>query len=457
MTMAERSPEPTSPLQAALRGAVGLLLLLAGLVVYVQLNVMAANASRHQNDFKHLWAGTVLVRQGISPYDADALFEVAKLSGLGAINPYVYLPFTAQAMLPLGFLSFEAAAQTWFVVNHLLLWAGLVLLLTARPPDDAAPPRSWRLAWVGAAVAAAGASFAFYRTLTAGQLNMVLFAGFAAVFHLLSRRREGAAGTVAAFIALFKIAPGILLLHFILMRRWRALVAMIVAGGALALVSMLHVGPRTYLDFIPVARQMSYGSSTWSHAATFYRDPFNQSINSFAHHAFSGLSGETQPWYDIGPAKANLLTAAASLLLLALTVAAGWMAHTPERWRDTADTPADTPSQPRAMPRHERAFFGAVVMIGLLLPSLMWDHYMTIAMVAWCVLLTTPGARRPWLRLAILLALAAALGYPMAHGHPAWREGHGLLLMSFRLWPCLVLWAWCCTEAVLGQDTSEAP
>jgi hypothetical protein len=250
---------------------------------------------------------------------------------------------------------------------------------------------------------------------------------------------------VAAFIALFKVAPGILLLHFVAMRRWRAVAGMVGAGLVMAGASVAHVGVGTYLEFLPLAKQMSYGSSTWSHTASFYRDPFNQSINSFLHHVLSGASGETTPWLDLGPAWANRLTALLTLLILSATVAVGWRvgrALKPSRLGDP-------------MPPGERLYFGAVVMIGLLIPSLMWDHYMTIAMVPWCLLLLASPGRWRVPCLLTLLMIGAVLGWPVMHHHPDFTHGAGLLVMSLRLWPALLLWAWCCLWA--WQQGSGSP
>lgn len=421
-----------------LRLAVLLALGLGFLWLYGRQGVQQAWAARHHNDFKHMYLGAVLAREGRSPYDREALFELGRLAGIPTLNPYVYLPFTAQAMMPLAWLSFPRAADAWFVVNQLLLWAGVLALLSTHPSAES-PPLA-RLAMLVLMAGACGASFAFYRTLTAGQLNMVLFASFAGVFALLAHGHQRSAGVLAAFAALFKVTPGILIIYFLVSRRWRVAAAMTIAGTLMLAASVAHIGPRTWLEFLPLARDMSYGSSTWGDANTFYRDPFNQSLNSFLHHVLADRPGETRAWIDLGPAWANRLTTLGALAVLTITVGTGLLmnrAKHPQR---------DDAAPPDPMPPADRALYAAFVMASLLIPSLMWDHYMTIAMAAWGIILLMPpqpGGLPGSARVACMMAVALALGYPLAHGQPAWREGAGLLMMSARLWPCILLWLVC--------------
>jgi hypothetical protein len=235
----------------AVAGTVAAVLLAWALACYADLLGRRAFDGRHGNDFKHLYLGARLLADGESPYNRETLTESSKLLGFGTINPYVYLPFTGLAMRPLARLSPAEAEKTWFFLNHAFLWIGFFLLATSG--SRRSRPGLLPLA-LGAMLCFA--SFATYRTLTAGQLNAALFACWALIWHLMARGRDGAAGSVAAFAALFKIAPGLLIFYFALARRWRALAGMIAAGLVLTVAGMIATGPGRWLEFYPLARDM---------------------------------------------------------------------------------------------------------------------------------------------------------------------------------------------------------
>src|SRR5690606_16292986 len=90
----------------------------------------AAFAGKHGNDFKHIYLGARLLADGGNPYDRDQLHAAAALiyGPATAINPYVYLPSTGQALRPLASLSPAEAESAWFFLNHIFLWTGFVLL-----------------------------------------------------------------------------------------------------------------------------------------------------------------------------------------------------------------------------------------------------------------------------------------------------------------------------------------
>jgi hypothetical protein len=415
---------------------------------YVTWNVQLANQGRHNNDFKHLYVGAQMVRFGKSPYDRQAAQEARELLGVSGINPYVYLPFTAQVMMPLTSVPLRQASGTWFEINHALTWIGYLALAVAlgwvpwkrRTPDEdkeaisSNTTQHWgsqELAGLGAAFLAVFASFALFRTLTAGQLNMVLFGGIAVVYLLINKQYWATAGVVASFLALFKIIPGILFIYFILIKQWRAVIGMIAGGLIFLLFSMIHIGFGAYLEFLPLAAAMGYGKSTWGDAFTFYRDPSNQSINSFFHHVFvDHADSNITPWFNLGAAFADNLTLTITLFMLGITFYTIYQCTKGTKNNESA----------------YRFSFGAIVMMAILTPSLMWDHYTTIAMISWMLLIPNRESQITLPRLTALLLLAVALGWPVNYWHVAYRSGPELMLMSARLWPSLILWGWCIVE-----------
>jgi hypothetical protein len=395
----------------------------------------------HQNDFKHIYLGAWLLAEGESPYDAETVFAILPAfkeqdPRFRSILPYVYLPFTGQVLRPLTWLDFDKAAHAWMVTNHLLILAGMALLLAAgdriRWPD---------ILLLGAAVTL---NATILRQNNAGQLNAVLFAGYAAVYLGMVRQWHPAAvGGLAAFLALFKLTPGILLIYFLCTRRWRLAAWMVGLGAGMALLGVVLSGIRVWLDFLPVLEDMGYGRSTWAEfGQTFWRDPTNQSLNSFLHHVLVPWEG-MQPWFSSTAAVANGATMLLALVLLGVlgTALVRQCLHKCD----------------------EGAVFALVVLTSLLVPSICWDHYLLQALVpAWLLWRTA----KSWpLRLLIAICVGV-ICLPVAFDAgviAGWRvadatRGMGLLVMSLKLWPLMALWVVAVWKALRpGLETGPIP
>jgi hypothetical protein len=272
----------------------------------------------------------------------------------------------------------------------------------------------------------------------------VLLAGYAVVFLGLQRNWHPAAvGGVAAFLALFKLTPGILLLYFLCTRRWAHAAWMVGAGIALIGLGMLMTGPAVWLEFLPVLRDMGYGKSTWSEFGhTFWRDAYNQSPNSFLHHILVPWPG-FQPWFEGSAALANTLTIVLSVVLVGTLMACLLSKNRPSH--------------------DERPAFALVVLTSLLVPSICWDHYLVQVILPLILLWAAcgPAARGLIVACAVMICLPVAFGDGVVAG---WRvtdpaRGAGLLGMSFKLWPLLALWllaAWqCLRKPAKTPDSSK--
>jgi hypothetical protein len=301
-------------------------------------------------------------------------------------------------------------------------------------------------------------NFSVQRQNSAGQLNMVLFFGMALMAVGLARNWHPAAvGGIAAFLALFKITPGILLIYFLMRRQWRHAAWMAGIGAALLLLCVLIVGPRVHLDFLPLLADMGFGKSTWAaEGMTFWRDPYNQSLNAFFHRALVAWEGHV-PLLAAGERWANALTLACALGILGLCA---WL------WgkRGTESAPGT---------HFDSAGFSVAAMASLLIPSLMWDHYLVQALLPAVLLWNHPAVReRRWMRGLIVACVvlfsagvefgglrlhAAMLGQPLLLVPGDWRrpvldvlfgsvalptvQPLGALLQSLKLWPALALLA----------------
>ncbi|MCB2157013.1 DUF2029 domain-containing protein [bacterium] len=413
------------------------------LSIYIFTQVIPTLRHSNQNDFKHIYIGALLLSEGQDPYDARLVQETAGIltsedARFRTILPYVYLPFTGIVLWPLSKLTFANAAVTWEMINHLLLAAGLFL---------AAAAAGWKWTWQSVALLglAVVLNWTIFRQNSAGQLNMVLFFGMALLFFGLVRGWHPAAtGGIAAFLMLFKITPGIFLIWFLLSRRRREAAFMVAWAIALTILTVLVAGLKVHLNFLPILADMGFGKSTWSEfGQTFWRDPFNQSLNAFFHHIFASWDG-SPVWVNAGPRIANAATWIVALCLLGVFAWRTWIAS------DRQDSSVDPAS------------FGLAVLTGLLAPSILWDHYLVQALIP-AILLWNSNGKIPvkWARIAVIAVVTIycfnynfgsgglgsfllGLQKPIITLNP-W-GGAGYLLMSLKLWPTLVLFALCAIQ-----------
>ena len=423
---------PTSP-RLTLRW--GFLLIAVALAVYIPLQIVMPLQNLHGNDFKHIYLGMQALTEGSEPYSPQSILLQASLHDLrhASFNPYVYLPFTGLAMAFLKPFTIPVASLIWFVLNHCFTLAAAWLMASGclLSPSE----KRWRPLLFGSLVLVLALNFPLFRTLTAGQLNCVLLLCLAGAFNFFMRQRDLTAGAILGFAAMYKLAPGLYLFHLALRRRWRAFGSMLVTCAALGLVSIAVVGLSVHLDFLPMLKQMSYGHSTWEeHNAVFWKEPTNQSINSLATHLLVSGNGFTDPWLELEQRHANAVTQVITLALIAAYVAAAW-----RRRR--------TDAKPQTQPRREAALFHATLMLALLIPSLMWDHYLLLVILpaAWLFVDALRAGRHPRAGLTLALVALTAIPWPFASAH--YTSGAAILLMSMKLYPALGLYTLCLIAA----------
>jgi len=426
-------------------------LLVATLVLYGYMQGYRALRGMHGNDFKHLYLGAVFLRHGQNPYDEENFIRWAASYGFRTINPYVYPPTTGLVLSFLTLWQPPTAQQVWFFMNHAMLVAALALCahfsLGFRNP--------WLLAPV---VLLAATSIPLQRTLTAGQLNCALLLLYCGIYWANQTRREWLGGLMVGFGILFKLVPGIFVVYFLWKRRWRAVAWTGLWLAVILGVSLAIAGWDNHTAFWPVLRNMRYGRSVWQDRLVrggqnpFYRDPYNQSPNSLFHHLLaSDPVGKTKPWIELAPPKvkqvpkgyrwANWLTflTSATLVLLALW---GIGSSGQPRSETTGEMPVlPIWNKPPGRPPREALEVALMILLSLLLPSIMWDHYVVALFLPQIILLADLAATKRWLtwQMALLLGSSILLAWPIRFDRPEFHHGLGLLAMSAKLWGVLAL------------------
>jgi hypothetical protein len=162
---------------------------------------------------------------------------VAEAYNSGAYaNLYLYAPPLAVALLPAALLPPETAALAWFWLRVGLLVAGCAIL-PMRP--------NARIATLGVA----GLSFPVLLDLNIGNLSIVLFALSAVIWRF--RDRPAAAAALAAILTV-RYWFAIVLVSWLLRRAFRPIAWAIVAGLAIAAITLPIVGLGGWVDYVTI-------------------------------------------------------------------------------------------------------------------------------------------------------------------------------------------------------------
>ncbi len=369
------------------------------------------------NDFLHIYLGSRLLWHGYDPYDPQTmLMAQQQLLGRGGM-PYVYLPFTGFIMQPVSQLPYGDAFFCWFVFSHVLVLLTIPISLLALRM-----PLSMRNLSFGLLILAF--SHPLWRSVSAGQLNAPLMLGYPLFHLLLNAVHPALSGMLGAGLMLFKLSPGILLVYLLWMRQWKQALWMAIWSVVFMLLAISVFGWPRHLAFLPVLSQMGYGRSTWAEfGQSFFSDPANQSFNSLFHHLFAPTPATHAPLLNLGAHFANAMTYAVSIILLGIVFA--WTM----KQRNTEDRL-----------QHELNY-SLFIFLSLLLPSLMWDHY--VIQLFFPVMILYKGLQlRRSIALGILFLIGLALcTLPFNFWSETLRSGWRMLGMSIRLWGVLLLFA----------------
>jgi hypothetical protein len=236
----------------ALLSGLGLLLLFR-----VGQVVVAATGRAWGYDFSAYWFAAQRVLSGEPVY---AAYQLA-----GPYSPqeqfaYLYPPFLAVAVTPLAaaFPDFPSAMWVWFTLGLAVLIAAVVLFARSRGTLPTA------LAVLLAAILALP-PVGF--ELVMGNVHLLLVGLFLVAWLGLERgTRNGAlvAGACVAIAVLIKVFPALILIWFVLTRRYLAAGAALVTVIVLAVATFPIVGVQAWLDYPQVLLNVGPPPDAWS-------------------------------------------------------------------------------------------------------------------------------------------------------------------------------------------------
>ncbi|MEW6235712.1 MAG: glycosyltransferase family 87 protein [Candidatus Omnitrophota bacterium] len=396
---------------------IGILLLIVGAVFYFHSSVYQSYYS-HRNDFAHLYLGGYIADRGGNFFDFNLIWNAKNYLHIPTgLNPFVYPPFFAILLIPLSHFSYNNAWTLFFVLSHAAYFFSLALIVRSfRREEESA----WL--WWGGLMALSACFIPLPKTYSAGQMNTFMLLILSGGWFLWQRKREAAAGAVIGLGAAIKITPAILLLYFLWKGRWRAAAGGFVVIGLSIIISYSCFGAEIHRSFLREARQMSYGSSTWSNLPPpydrfnqhYHVEPHNQAPSALWHRLLTNNPSTQGAANSPRTAKAfSYLTALAILAALA--------------WGNKLGS---------GECRIEE--YSLWILGMLLLPSLLWDHYLAQAILpiaaAWRLALD--GRSRGLVLLGLSIAIMAI---PFLHDHPLYKEGWMTLFMSLKLFALLLL------------------
>ena len=246
-------------------------------------------------------------------------------------------------------------------------------------------------------------------------MNTFMLLVICGAWRLLSGKREIEAGLLIGLGAAIKVAPGFFILYFLWKQRWQAAIA---AGGAIALslvISLFFFGWTVHGSFLREAGEMSYGSSTWSQLNQHYHvEPHNQAPSA-AWYRLLTHNESTKGIID-SPTLAKGFSYITALLILGILF---WGIR----------------RGPSPCTIWEYSLWSVGM---LLLPSLMWDHYLTqmFLLIGFTIRLLLDSGRGGMLIPSIAISL---LSIPYWYDNPSYKQGWMTLLMNVKLYGLLLL------------------
>ncbi len=238
-------------------------------------------------DFSTYYAAAWALRHDIHAniYDASVLAQAGTTAHtfVSPPLPYTYPPLFAILLSPFTVLSFKTLAALWLALNcalwlavALALAREIALLLGGRihlSDGDTAHKRTLialfadpiPLVALALALLLCLPSEPAIQTALTGQINLLVLLPLALVLELERRGHLRWVGAMIAIAAMLKFTPAILLLYFVLRRRWQVVFAGLAVLAALVLVCVVVVGPGVALASVGQALHVGTSDASLGH------------------------------------------------------------------------------------------------------------------------------------------------------------------------------------------------
>jgi alpha-1,2-mannosyltransferase len=358
-------------------------------------------------DFRAYYSAAWALRQGEDLYDGAALNRVWAEVGDPKLKPdthgYVYPPLFALLLQPATLLSVHTAARVWLVFNA-VFWLLGVLLLTRVLEWSPSDLPFWLLLFVALRFEPA------LWTLSAGQLNIVVFCLVVAGLYGLKRECPKCAGFHLALAGALKLTPFVLVAYLLLRRRYRPVLWTLAFSGLFLAIGIAVVGIEPHLAFVTrILPFLGEGSAS----------PYNQSLAGWALRLSHAVG------WGSGRGTATVLVRAIGLVLFALTI---------YRIR-RRELPASAP--------FDLADVSLCILAVSIASPITWSHHLTWTLLPLAVIFHRLGSRpsSTWQWAAAMGAYAVVGVLDDYYVHPVFSRGPQVLVSSIKLYGLLAMYA----------------
>ena len=371
-----RSPSPS------LKIVVAFLAVVLGLLSVTVYALQYRTTDRFTKDFALDYVSAKAVIDGRDPYTPihdlvrDYLHPPARILNDVLPGANWHTPFKLLLTLPLALLPYQAAGVVWLLLSSAAYIAAAMLF---------AKGLGWRrstgvVIGIGSLIVPV-----VQKDLSTGNLNGELLLLLVAAWYLARQGRDAWAGASIGLAVALKVFPGLMLIPFVVARRWRAVRAAVVSAVGLTAVGLLGLGPSKAIGYVK-AGAGSQGFKYWD-----------------ASPANVGWWGMATRW--LSP---NGWVPHANLETLALAIAsAGVIVFLVLAVRPRAGLCRDE--------------FWSTAPLMLLVWPIVWDHYLVLVL-PWVVLALQNSARKDRSTLVVASLIAVPLFIGLLPGGPSLAE-----------------------------------
>jgi hypothetical protein len=191
-----------------------IIIILCGLLC----NALIINNYRNVgSDFAQDYIAANSLRRGGSLYGDDITKLAKELSGFGGIRNF-HPPFNALLFLPLSFFSYNTAFILLSVISIVFLFSTNQFIVKGLKLSS-----EWFLNFMCFTLL----WYPVFNCLGSGQSSMIITFCIIAGWFSLRHSREYVSGLFFAIATLIKLFPGLILLYLLIMKNWRAFIAMV--------------------------------------------------------------------------------------------------------------------------------------------------------------------------------------------------------------------------------------
>ena len=324
------------------------------------------NLNYQANDFAPIYIAAALLDEGKATalYDHhDYLFnivppgafkETAKQLGFkGSVTPYVHLPLFSFFIRPLLVIPYGTITKLLLMINvfAVLLALYLITRLTGTRCN---------CTWLSCALAALTFFYPLLYSLRLGQTTPLVFLGVTALYSLYKTGYPKLSGALLGGIICLKITPLIVLVYFMVKKKWSLVISSGCTIVVVAIASALVMGRESNSVFVQeIIRLSGYSLASWN----------NQSLDGFLLRLVTG-GLHLYDWHILTlPFKITVLKYAVVSLLVII-------------WLFAINAPNMTDD------KQELLSFSLTVTLMVVLSPISWTHYLLFLVFPYLVLLT---------------------------------------------------------------------